>query len=383
LRILFLNSEAELYNNGSDKILLLSLDALRGRHHVEAILPEPGPLVGAIRSRGIECQVISYPILRRGHLAAWRLPRFLWQLLASTWHLRRVVRERDIDVVYANTLSVMQGALLRPLVRCRHVWHVHDYVDEPRVANWFLSWLASAGADIVICVSGAVERHLGTRSGNSKVVWNGIPPLVPGPSFERPPGPVTVSVVGRFNRLKGQHHMVAAARMMEDDSATAGRFRVRLVGGTYKGEDRYRQAVVRQIAQLRLEHVVRIEESVEDVAPVYLGSDIVVVPSDRPDPFPTVALESMSVGTPVIAHAAGGMPEMLDFDADCLVERGNAAELASKVSRMIVDRPFRLTKARQQHDRYRRHFLYEHFVARLQSALDAVPPVGRGAACPQ
>lgn len=376
MRILFLNTEAELQDNGGDKMLLLTVDTLAQDHEVSVLLPEPGPLVDAIRDLGVRCDVIRYAVLHRRAANPLRAVGYLLHLAVSAVRLGRYVRKHDIDVVYANSLGVLEGCVLRLLGGPTHIWHIHDMIDGARAVNRVFAWLVGRGADVGICVSEAARDHLPVRSGNLRVVWNGIPPIVPEPEFMRTGQSATIGVVGRFNRLKGHGDMVKAAAVLRSDGAE---FKVRLVGGSYRGDDTVRQQVRRLASDVGLESGVTVEDSVTDVASVYRGLDLVAVPSVLLDSFPTVALEAMSAGKPVVGYAGGGLPEMLGFDADCLAPVGDSQALATQIRRFLEDEDFRQAKARLQHARYLEHFALQQYRERLRDALRDVLDAGHAA----
>lgn len=365
MRILFLNSDAELHNNGADKILLLTLQAFAKDHKLEVVLPYEGPLVQAIRKQGISCRQFSYAVLRRdalGLLGGLLFGLHLsWSVLRLAWY----VRTRRIDVVYSNTLCVLEGAFLQKLGCCRHIWHIHEMIDEPRWVNRGLSALVARCAETAICVSQAVRNHLAVQGDNLRVVWNGIPAILPEPLFERTGPQLNLAVIGRFNRMKGQADLVRAIAVLKNGSLRDLQFRVRLVGGVYGGNDESRSATQRLVSEMGLEGVISVEDSIEDVAEVYAAIDLLVVPSDRPDPFPTVALEAMSAGKPVVAYRGGGMPEMLAFDEECLADLGDYRMLAGRIQPFLENESFRAEKAREQYARYINHYTFEHFKARL------------------
>lgn len=65
---------------------------------------------------------------------------------------------------------------------------------------------------------------------------------------------------------------------------------------------------------------------------------VVVVPSIFPEPFGLVAAEAMSVGTPVVASAVGGLPEVLGLGAaGVLVTPGDPVALRAAVSDLLAD----------------------------------------------
>lgn len=65
--------------------------------------------------------------------------------------------------------------------------------------------------------------------------------------------------------------------------------------------------------------------------------DLVVVPSQWPEPFGLVAIEAMSTGVAVVAGNRGGLPEVLGTPFSAQVVEPNARELAATISRMISD----------------------------------------------
>lgn len=70
----------------------------------------------------------------------------------------------------------------------------------------------------------------------------------------------------------------------------------------------------------------------------YRAADVVVFPSEWPEPFGLVPLEAMACATPVVATGTGGSGEYLENEANCLLfPPGNAELLASAVLRLAED----------------------------------------------
>jgi spore coat protein SA len=68
----------------------------------------------------------------------------------------------------------------------------------------------------------------------------------------------------------------------------------------------------------------------------YRRADVQVVPSVADEAFGLVCVEAMASGTPVVAAAVGGIPEIV-VDGDCglLVEPGSAAAIAGAVNHLL------------------------------------------------
>lgn len=63
-----------------------------------------------------------------------------------------------------------------------------------------------------------------------------------------------------------------------------------------------------------------------------------IVPSIWPDPCPTVAMEAMAAGKPVIASRIGGLPEIVaDGETGILVPHGDADALRAAMEKLVTD----------------------------------------------
>lgn len=74
-------------------------------------------------------------------------------------------------------------------------------------------------------------------------------------------------------------------------------------------------------------------DSVQKLAVLYSESDV-LVNATYADTFPTVNLESLACGTPVITYNTGGSPEAIDEKTGVVVEQGNIEQLANAIIQM-------------------------------------------------
>lgn len=68
----------------------------------------------------------------------------------------------------------------------------------------------------------------------------------------------------------------------------------------------------------------------KELAEIYSEADVFVNPT-REDTFPTVNIESIACGTPVITFNAGGSPEILDEASGSVVETDDIDEMVNKI----------------------------------------------------
>jgi glycosyltransferase involved in cell wall biosynthesis len=143
-----------------------------------------------------------------------------------------------------------------------------------------------------------------------------------------------ITVLGRITREKGQRVFLEALSFL---LRTMPQAHAAIVG---EGVD---EEHVRQMAgSLGLRSVVRFAGWQRPVAPVYVDSDVIVLPSLRFEGVPNVMLEAMAAGRPLVATTVGGVAEVATHGKHALlVPPGDSAELASAITRLLQDKPLR------------------------------------------
>lgn len=74
-------------------------------------------------------------------------------------------------------------------------------------------------------------------------------------------------------------------------------------------------------------------DSVEQLAQLYSDANVFVNPTYA-DSFPTVNMEALACGTPVITYRTGGSPEIIDEKTGVVVEQGDIEGLITAIKRM-------------------------------------------------
>lgn len=76
------------------------------------------------------------------------------------------------------------------------------------------------------------------------------------------------------------------------------------------------------------------------VGTAWRGAAMALVPSRWPDPCPTVVLEAMQAGVPVVGYAVGGIPELVRDGVDgVLVPVGDREALRNAIATLFADEP--------------------------------------------
>lgn len=74
-------------------------------------------------------------------------------------------------------------------------------------------------------------------------------------------------------------------------------------------------------------------QNVQELVDLYSGSDV-LINTTYADTFPTVNLEALACGTPVITYRTGGSPEAVDSKTGVVIEQGDVTALANAIMQM-------------------------------------------------
>ncbi len=88
-----------------------------------------------------------------------------------------------------------------------------------------------------------------------------------------------------------------------------------------------------------------------ELAEIYSAADVFLNPT-REDTFPTVNIESLTCGTPVITFATGGSPEILDETCGIVVPCDDVPALEKAIHYVIQDKPFSREACRKRAERF-------------------------------
>lgn len=333
----------------------------------------------------------SYATAHR-EVFGWNRRRYLRLLAVALWRATKRRRPRAFK-------RVVQAVYIAPLLRREGITHVHAHFATSatsvachlhELAGVSYSFTAHAkdiyrhavesdslerklrAARFAVTVSDYNRRYLARFGGTDRLVriYNGVDVqrFAPnGAACEQPP---LVLAVGRLVEKKGFVDLVRACALLRRDGWA---FRCRIVG---KGElDAELRAV---IAEHGLEGHVELAGPMprERLLGLYPRASVVVAPcivgSDgNRDGLPTVLVEAMALGVPVVATDVTGIPELVeDGRTGLLVPQHDPAALAAAIRRIVTARGEAEALARAGRVRVERHFDLRTNVARLRALLE-------------
>lgn len=368
LRVLFVNPLSGL--GGSERSLLdllASLCASAPEVEPRLLLLADGELAERARALGVPVEIAAVPpalaalgeskaSLREFGAELPTLVRSMPTALGYVAKLRGIARELRPRIVHTNG---MKAHLLMALAvpELHRVIHLRDFASERPVSRHALPLLAQRS--LILTNSRAVERdarriapHARTRT-----VYNGIDleEFRPGSrdlehlaALARLPVPAsTATIVGMVATRawwKGHRTFLRAVALVRA-AEPAREFRFYVVGGAIYGArgSEISESELRQlISELGLTDVVGLVPFQQNAPAVYRGLDIVVHPSERPEPFGRTIVEAMATGRAVVVSRAGGAAELFVEGESALGHQpGNPSDLARAVLELARDEALR------------------------------------------
>ena len=324
---------------------------------------------------------VLYFSLRRGHRYAIR--RFL-QAGVIAEHVMR----HPVDALHAHFASsaaraaMLVGQLLDvPYSFTAHAKDIfHQQVDPDSLRS------KMRAARFVVTVSDFNRAHLQNllaarpgRGGDVRRLYNGIDLSIfsPAPSAAREPD--LILGVGRLVEKKGFDDLIRACALLSERGMV---FRCEIVGS---GE--LRPSLENLAAELKVQDRVKLvgPKPQEEVIGAYRRATIFALPcvigrDGNRDGLPTVLLEAMASGLPVVSTDVTGVPEIINAnETGLIVPPGDPTALADALARLLAEPALRERLSAAARLKVERDFDIHRNVGVLRGWLaDGISPIADG-----
>ncbi len=356
MKVLFVHSRDDLY--GADAALLELVKRLPD-HGVEPIvvlpsdLPYEGKLGNALRGHGVDSIKLDIGVVRTIYKNVPGIVSLSSRFLKGAIEIRRLIRERKIDLVHSNTGSVLSGALAAKTAGVPHIWHVREIISQSEAVRYTLIWMVVNLSDRIVAISDAVAEHIveayPSRKDQIEVIrGSGIDtklfsPNADGASVRKEWGvsdeDFVVGVVGKIHPIKGQDLVIEAAPIVK---RRVKRVKFAIIGDVQPGMEEVRDTLMARAGALGVSGDIIWTGHREDMPEVMAALDLLVIPSTSPEPLGRSMLEAMACGTPVVAAAHGGPLEVIrDGENGLLFPPNDPAALAVAVIQMAQEPEWR------------------------------------------
>ncbi len=375
VNILLLSSSSDLY--GASRIFLQTALLYKNEGiNILVVLPSPSPLRDEFVANGVDVRIKNLGILRRKYINPAGMLNRLDKNIKAYRYLNKLHKEYAFDLIYSSTLSVVIGALWAKMKGVKHIWHNHEILPGPRALVKFYAKLMDSSTPFPIAVSQSVANHWAPflKKSSQAVIHNGISYtefLTDNPNAKSEigvsEGKLLITMIGRINPGKGQLFFLKIAKEIHTRYPNA---HFALIGSPFPGYEPIHEEIKSFIVDNKLESCVDDLGFREDIARILQATDIFVLPSVLPDSFPTVILEAMASGKPVVATRSGGAVEMvLDGQTGFLIPIGDVKKGAEVVEELIKKEDLRIKFGKSGRERVLREYSVESFEEKIKSHL--------------
>lgn len=293
--------------------------------------------------------------------------------------LRRLVRERRIDIVHAHEYKTdLLGLLLARAEGIGALATVHGWIHNTQRERMYgaIDLRVLARYPVVVAVSEVIRQTLignGARPERVQRLLNGVDHR----QFRRSASPMAAvrtklglpvdrPVIGSIGRLGPEKRfdlLIEAARRLSLHPCVA------IAGDGPCAADLSRAASSSGVDLRLLGHQ-------QDVREVYEALDVFVQTSDT-EGIPNAVLEAMALETPVVATAVGGTGEIVADGADgLLVPRRDVEALARAIQRTLDDEEGRTDRVRAARARAETDLAFDARMRKLEAIYQQL--AGRG-----
>lgn len=323
MKIAFLTEFSEI-GGGESNLLHLSRE-LHKTNEVALFCPK-GALSNS--AKGYDLKVYELP-----HFARKRWVRFI---PIPSYPLSLVSRLNQFDVVHVYSLNILP---LIFLVKKPVIWTTHGYWERPyglrgKVIALFVK--------MVIAVSTDVYNICGFPAHRKKLIFLGTPPRKQTKVKPFEPDNITLSCIGRFQKIKGQDILLDAIQQVGQEMRSS-RFTLYFIGdvnGNSREDREFKEVLLKKINRIAQSNIKIFFEGFKKNVQEYIGkSDLVIVPS-RYESFSMVSIEALGCGIPVIAPNTGGPKDIINSGKiGMLFNPGDKKNLAYTIIRAIKNYP--------------------------------------------
>ncbi|HEY7715682.1 MAG TPA: glycosyltransferase family 4 protein [Candidatus Binatia bacterium] len=349
LRILHIDPEKN-WGGGEAQVLGL-LGYLAARGHQNDLLGNPH---GLLLTRCRTLDVRAQSMIMRNDADVRCVPA-----------LRRLIRERNYDIVHFHTKRAHALALWVPRSHPRPKYVVTRRMDYPEHPSWYTRFLYNRRVDGVVAISRAIGDQLanaGVHQEKIRCISSGIDPGIFSQVSGSHAGAADVFVVGCLASLeerKGHQYLLEAAALLK---AQGLKIRYELAG-----EGPRRAQLEAEVTRLGLCEQVRFLGFINDTAKFFAEVDLLAMPSLY-EGLGVAALEAMAAGRAVIATRVGGLTEsVIDGATGLLVPPRDSAALARAIAKFAESRSLAQRMGSCGRERVRRYFSLETMAKQNES----------------
>ena len=318
--ILCVHQGYELY--GSDRSFALSVEILRKTYPdaiIDIIIPKDGEIRTILRP-------ICNSLIINKNLAILRKKEFKNNPFKLIYKIIRGIytainHSKKYDIFYINTIVVLDYIIASRFTRTTNILHIREIPTG--IQKSIFSKILSFSKMKVIFNSNNTANSYSLPSNQKTTILNGVTGY-PDSINNIKDKTINILLLGRLTEWKGQMFFLETINKLVDLKKYI--IQVRIVGDVFEDQLEYKDKLIQFVKLHNLENIVTFKSFVNNPEVEYTWSNILAVPSIKPEPFGRVAIEAMSIGRCVVAANHGGLSEIISHNEDGILFEPNNSE---------------------------------------------------------
>ena len=344
----------------------------------------------AMEKRGVSIVIIvpgSSPLEQRAresnlHVIAIT-PRWKYGDISAAFQLARVLRDQQIELVLLMQSSDIHlaaiASMIVPQIKLVFYQQMNSrYNKRDFIHTWVYSKL-SLWISLTQSMKEDVLSYTRMPHEKVKVVPLGTDLQQFNPShfnknearaiFGLPTQGFTIGVLGRLDKLKGQHILLRAIPEVVRQHPDV---MFLIAGDETIGEHGYKEYLMRLSRRLDIERYVKYIPFTNDVPRLMAALDVFVLPSFS-ETFGLVVVEAMAMERPIIATNAGGLPEIItNGKTGLLIKPHDATAVAWAIHRVLSDAALRSSLGHLAREEALKRYDFDNCVDALLGSLATI-----------
>jgi len=333
--ILCVHQGYELY--GSDRSFVLSVSTLKDLYpyaNIDVMIPKDGSIKQLIEP---VCNTLiinkKLAILRKKELKKNPVG-LIYKILKGIFSALNT--SAKYDLVYINTIVVLDYILAARFMRCKTVLHIRE-IPTGLQKTLFSRIISFSKMNLIFNSSNTLHAFNISDAIPKTVILNGVKGFTDITSKKNIGSPINILLIGRLTLLKGQIFFLEALHKLLNQERY--NVNVRIVGEVFEDQVEYKYNLHNFVKNNNLNHIVEFKTFTQNPKNEYKWSDIVIIPSVQPESFGRVAIEAMSSNRCVVASNLGGLTEIIENNVNGILFEANNIDSLVNSLKTILDKP--------------------------------------------
>jgi glycosyltransferase involved in cell wall biosynthesis len=279
-------------------------------------------------------------------------------LVPNIYGLISLIKKYRVQILHSNNMALIAPGIAAKIAKVPCIYHIREIIRHPKIASIIYPYLITKLADKIICISEAVAemfRRFKLNENFLYVIYDGIDlrefhPEVDGSKLRKELNldseTPLVGIVGRISRRKGHIYFIEASRIIKDEIPEAKFIVVGWIDSEFKKYRDLLNMLIKRVEELGLKDDFYFLGNRRDVPEIMKALNVHVMASASyaaPEPFGRVIVESMAIGTPVVATRDGAVPEIINDRNGILVPIQNPQAIAEGVIKLLKNKDLHTT----------------------------------------